>query len=79
MGNLDFFDPQQLTPEFKNFDQIGGTVDLEYNVVEQGASQIELQGGFGGGGFVGTLGLSFNNFSIQNIFKKEAYRAFTYG
>jgi len=74
LGQLGFFDAQQLTPEFKNFDAQGGTVDLEYNVVEQGASQIELQGGFGGGGFVGTLGLSFNNFSIQNIFNKEAYR-----
>src|SRR5690606_24010985 len=37
-------------------------------------SQIELQGGYGGGGFIGTLGLSFNNFSIKNIFNKEAYR-----
>ena len=73
LGRLGFFDTQQLAPEFKNFDPIAGTVDLEYNVVEQGASQIELQGGFGGGGFVGTLGLSFNNFSIQNIFKKDAY------
>ncbi len=79
LGQLGFFDPQQLTPEFKNFDQIGGTVDLEYNVVEQGASQIELQGGFGGGGFVGTLGLSFNNFSIQNIFNKEAYKPLPMG
>lgn len=79
LGRLGFFDPQQLTPEFKNFDQIGGTVDLEYNVVEQGASQIELQGGFGGGGFVGTLGLSFNNFSIQNIFNKEAYKPLPMG
>ena len=73
LGQLGFFDTQQLTPEFKNFDPIAGTVDLEYNVVEQGASQIELQGGFGGGGFVGTLGLNFNNFSIQNLFNKDAY------
>ena len=79
LGALGFFDPQQLTPEFKNFDPNNGTVDLEYNVVEQGASQIELQGGFGGGGFVGTLGLSFNNFSIQNIFNKDAYRPLPMG
>ena len=79
LGALGFFDPQQLTPEFKNFDPNNGTVDLEYNVVEQGASQIELQGGFGGGGFVGTLGLSFNNFSIQNIFNKDAYKPLPMG
>ena len=33
-----------------------------------------MQGGYGGGGFIGTLGLSFNNFSIKNIFNKEAYK-----
>ncbi|WP_405203483.1 outer membrane protein assembly factor [Dokdonia sp. LLG6352-1] len=79
LGQLGFFDAQQLTPNFNNFDPVGGTVDLEYNVVEQGASQIELQGGFGGGGFVGTLGLSFNNFSIQNIFNKDAYNPLPMG
>ena len=56
-----------------NPDPNGGTVDVEYSVVEKGSSQVELQGGFGGGGFIGTLGLSFNNFSIKNIFNKDAY------
>ncbi|MFT5751090.1 MAG: outer membrane protein insertion porin family, partial [Dokdonia sp.] len=79
LGRLGFFDPEQLTPEFKNVSEQNGTLDLEYNVVEQGASQIELQGGFGGGGFVGTLGLSFNNFSIQNIFNKDAYKPLPMG
>jgi len=79
LGRLGYFDAEQLTPEFKNVDQNNGTLDLEYNVVEQGASQIELQGGFGGGGFVGTLGLSFNNFSVQNIFNKDAYKPLPMG
>ncbi|MDQ7960323.1 outer membrane protein assembly factor BamA [Flavobacterium lindanitolerans] len=73
LGQLGFFDPQALEPKFKNVDPAAGTVDIEYNVVEKGSSQIELQGGYGGGGFIGTLGLSFNNFSIRNIFKKDAY------
>ncbi|WP_394340463.1 outer membrane protein assembly factor BamA [Ichthyenterobacterium magnum] len=74
LGQLGFFDAQQITPDFKNFNPNEGTVDMEYSVVERGASQIELQGGYGGGGFIGTLGLSFNNFSIKDIFKKEAYK-----
>jgi outer membrane protein insertion porin family len=41
---------------------------------ETSGSQIELQGGYGGGGFIGTLGLSFGNFSMRNIFNKEAYK-----
>ena len=74
LGQLGFFDAQLLTPDFKNMNPNEGTVDLEYTVVERGSSQIELQGGYGGGGFIGTLGLSFNNFAIKDIFKKEAYK-----
>jgi outer membrane protein insertion porin family len=74
IGTLGFFDPEAIDPKFKNVDPAAGTVDIEWNLVEKGSSQIELQGGYGGGGFIGTLGLSFNNFSARNMFKKEAYR-----
>jgi outer membrane protein insertion porin family len=79
IGQLGFFDPEALKPDFKNVDPQAGTVDIEYSVVEKGSSQIELQGGYGGGGFIGTLGLSFNNFSAKNIFKKEAYKPLPMG
>lgn len=79
LGQLGYFDPEQLTPNFKKVDEANGLVDLEYSVIEKGASQIELQGGYGGGGFVGTLGLSFNNFSLRNIFNKEAYKPLPMG
>ena len=74
LGQLGFFDAEQIVPDIQNPDPNAGTVDLKYSLVEAGSSQIELQGGFGGGGFIGTLGLSFNNFSIQNLFKGEAYK-----
>ena len=74
LSQLGFFDAEQLTPNFKNPNPEEGTIDMEYAVVEAGSSQIELQGGYGGGGFIGTLGLSFNNFSIKDIFKKDAYK-----
>ncbi|MGB5172855.1 outer membrane protein assembly factor BamA [Eudoraea sp.] len=73
LGQLGFFDAEQIKPDIVNPDPNAGTVDLKYSLVESGASQIELQGGYGGGGFIGTLGLSFNNFSIKNIFNKDAY------
>ena len=79
IGQLGFFDPEAIEPKFKNVDPAAGTVDIEYNVVEKGSSQIELQGGYGGGGFIGTLGLSFNNFSARNMFKKEAYKPLPMG
>ncbi|WP_333694631.1 BamA/OMP85 family outer membrane protein [Flavobacterium sp.] len=79
IGQLGFFDPESIDPKFKNVDPAAGTLDIEYNLVEKGSSQIELQGGYGGGGFIGTLGLSFNNFSARNIFNKEAYKPLPMG
>lgn len=74
LSQLQFFDPEQISPDIQNPDASSGTVDINYNVVEKGSSQVELQGGYGGGGFIGTLGLSFNNFALKDIFKKDAYK-----
>lgn len=74
LGQLGYFDAEQITPDIQNPNPNEGTVDIAYSLVESGSSQIELQGGYGGGGFIGTLGLSFSNFSIQNILKGEAYK-----
>ncbi len=79
IGQLGFFDPETIEPKFKNVDSSAGTVDIEYPLTEKGASQIELQGGYGGGGFIGTLGLSFNNFSAGNLFNKKAYKPLPMG
>lgn len=79
LGQLGIFDPETIIPDVKNPDPIAGTVDIEWNVVERGASQIQLQGGYGGGGFIGTLALSFNNFSIGSLFDKEAYQPLPMG
>ena len=79
LGQLGFFDAQQLTPDIQNPNPNDGTVDINYSVVERGSSQIELQGGYGGGGFIGTLGLSFSNFAIKDIFKGDAYKPIPMG
>ena len=76
---MGFFDPEAIDPKFKNVDGAAGTVDIEYNLVEKGSSQIELQGGYGGGGFIGTLVLSFNNFSARNLLNKDAYKPLPMG
>ena len=79
LGQLGFFDAQEISPDFINPNPNEGTIDMQYSVKETGSSQIELQGGYGGGGFIGTLGLSFNNFSIKDIFKKDAYKPIPMG
>ena len=77
IGQLGFFD-QNVTPDvIPNYQD--KTADIDFTVVEKGGSQIELQGGYGGGSFIGTLGLSFNNFSIRNIFNRAAYKPLPMG
>ena len=53
-----------------------GTVDIEYAVEEKPSDQIELSGGWGGGRVVGTLGVSFTNFSARNMFKQAMVNEF---
>ena len=74
IGQLGNFDENKTEPRPTNVNPAEGTVDLIYNVVEKPSDQIELSGGFGGGQLVGTLGLTFNNFSLRNIFNGKAYR-----
>ncbi len=77
IGQLGFFDANvvpDVKPDYQN-----KTADIDFAVVEKGSSQIELQGGYGGGSFIGTLGLSFNNFSIKNIFNGKSYKPLPMG
>ncbi len=72
--NLGYFNPETLgVNPIPNLQR--GTVDIEYTVEEKSSDQLELSAGWGGRGrgVIGTLGVTFNNFSIRNIFKKEAW------
>ncbi len=73
LANLRYFDPESITPNI-NPDPVDGTVDIEYQVEETSADQVELSGGWGYGRIIGTLGLSFNNFSLRNFFKPESWK-----
>jgi outer membrane protein insertion porin family len=73
LASLGYFDPEKI--EVKPIpDPYTGTVDIEYVVVERPSDQVELSGGWGGNRLVGTLGLSFNNFSARNILNLKEYR-----
>lgn len=72
--NLGYFNPETLginTP----VNPQRGTVDIEYSLEERPSDQLELSAGWGGfQGVIGTLGVSFNNFALRNVFKKNAWR-----
>jgi outer membrane protein insertion porin family len=73
LSNLQYFNQEKINPvPVPNADD--GTVDINWNLEEKSSDQLELSAGWGGGiGLTGTLGVSFNNFSIRNIFHKEAW------
>lgn len=79
LSQLGYFDPEQVNPNpIPN--QTDGTVDIEWSVVERPSDQVQLSGGWGGSfGFVGTLGLTFNNFSIRNIPHMDKWRPLPIG
>ena len=73
---LNYFDQQSLAggPALSVNDD-DNTVDLTYNLTEVGGDQLELSGGYGGQtGLLLQAGVTFNNFSIQDVFSKEAWR-----
>ncbi|MBN8701972.1 MAG: outer membrane protein assembly factor BamA [Bacteroidetes bacterium] len=73
LAQLGYFDPEKTVPNpIPN--PANGTVDIDYAVEEKPNDQIELSGGWGNRSVVGTLGITFNNFSTKNFFKKEAWR-----
>ena len=72
--NLGYFNQEKLginTP----VNAQRGTVDIEYSVEEKPSDQLELSAGWGGfnRGIIGTLGVSFNNFSARNILNRETW------
>ena len=73
IAQLNYFDQEKIKIEpVPNPDD--GTVDINYGVVEKSSDQLELSAGWGGYiGLTGTLGVSFNNFSLNNIWKKKAW------
>ncbi len=57
-----------------------GTVDIIYTVEEKPSDQLELSAGWGGNrGVIGTLGVTFNNFSLRNVFNREAWHPLPQG
>ncbi len=74
IGQLGNFDDTKTEPRPENINPTDGTVDILYNVVEKPSDQVELSGGFGAGQLVGTLGLTFNNFALRNLFNLKAYK-----
>ncbi len=77
LASMGHFEPEKvMSPTGYSIvpNEIANTVDVTYNLEEKSNSQFEIAGGWGGNTFVGTLGISFNNFALGKVFDKKAWR-----
>ncbi len=73
LAQMGHFDQEKLKPDIQP-DPENGTVDITYQLETKGSDQVEFSAGWGSTGVVGSIGLKFSNFAIQNLFKPETYR-----
>ncbi len=73
LAQMGHFDQEKLVPDIQPNPE-EGTVDITYQLETKSSDQIEFSLGWGATGLVGSLGLKFTNFAIQNLFNKKAYR-----
>lgn len=74
LSQLGYFNPEKISPNIVPNAE-NGTVDINWQVEEKSSDQLELSAGFGGGiGLTGTLGVTFNNFSLRNIGHKSSWQ-----
>ncbi|MGZ3863711.1 MAG: outer membrane protein assembly factor BamA [Bacteroidia bacterium] len=73
LQQLGYFNAENILPVPKP-NPSDGTVDIDYQVEEKPNDQVSLSGGWGGGRIIGTLGVTFNNFSAKNFFRKESWQ-----
>ena len=72
LSQMQYFNPETFDVKVDP-DQVRNEVDITYVVEEKSSDQIQLQGGWGAGRVVGQVGLTFNNFSTRNLFKKDRW------
>ena len=78
LSMLNYFDPEQITPDIQPNPE-NNTVDLTYNVIEKQTDTFNTSVGYSSTGFIGSLGLTFSNFSLKDIFNREAYQPLPHG
>lgn len=73
LATLGFFNQESINPDVRP-NYADNTVDIEYQVEEASADQVSFSAGWGYGMLILQAGLSFNNFSMRNLFKGDAWR-----
>lgn len=73
LATLGFFNQESIFPDVKP-NYTDNTVDIEYQVEEASADQVSFSAGWGYSMLILQAGLTFNNFSIRNLFNGDAWK-----
>lgn len=77
LGSMGHFNPEAIMPDIKPVSN--ELVNVNWPLEEQASDQFNVAGGWGSGTFVGSVGITLNNLSIKNMFKKGAWRPYPMG
>ncbi len=77
LGSMGHFNPEAIMPDIKPVSN--ELVNVNWPLEEQASDQFNIAGGWGSGTFVGSVGITLNNLSIKNTFKKGAWRPYPMG
>ena len=73
LNQLGHFDAEKSIPKPVPNPQ-SGTVDIEYDLTPKSNDQLNLSIGWSQTGLIGSIGFTFTNFSIQNLFRPSMYK-----
>lgn len=71
------FDAESLQPDIQPVTD--DLVNVNFPLTETASDQFNIAGGWGSGSFVGSVGITLNNLSTRNMFKKGTWRPYPMG
>ena len=71
------FNAEKIVPDIQPISN--DLVDINWPLEEQASDQFNIAGGWGSGTFVGSVGITLNNLSMRNFFKKNAWQPYPHG
>lgn len=77
--SMGHFNAEAINPDIQPVAGSDNLVDIAFPLEEQASDQFNIAGGWGSGTFVGSIGVTLNNLSLRNFFKKGAWRPFPVG
>ncbi len=77
LAAMQHFNEEAIMPDIKPVSN--ELVDINWPLEEKASDQFNIAAGWGSGTFVGSIGITLNNLSIRNFFKKGAWRPYPMG